>query len=177
MRKMKCIVLAGLLVLALACTSCGSQKAEPVFSAKDNAFTITPQGFIDYINTIVEEQNDSRYWTIPDYAESGKAIEVKSIFLTLTLEANESGNLTKIQLDWDAKRQGTGDNIGLYISGIVYGLTENSDAISTVLSELDMLDTEPPKYETSYSDSGVLYSYSTYGHAQYNTLTITPSSD
>ena len=169
------VPLALLVLFTLA--SCGGAKPEPAMKVEDGSFSLTPQEYIDYINNLIEAQNDSHYLSIPDFTESEKSIDIKGVSLYLKLTANSDGDLTEIQCHWDAKKQGTTSNAGFYLSASILMISADEDASEKVVGELDMLDVVPPKYDTSYTLDGVQYSYSTYGHGQYNTITITPAAD
>lgn len=173
-RKLTSVLCLSLLFLL---TACGNSKPASAMSVENDAFTLTPQEYIDYLNKFVEEQRDSRYLTVPDFTESGKEIDVSKWYLTLKLIENDEGKLTEIQWDWDSTRNGTTFNAAAYFGTTLYMISADADTADAVISELSMLDSAPPRYETSYVSNDVLYSYSTFGHAQYNTITISPDTE
>jgi hypothetical protein len=175
MKNLFSFALALLLLVSLA--SCGGSKPEPAMKVEDGSFNLTPQEYIDYINNLIEAENDSRYLSIPDFTKSEKSIDVKGNNLYLTLTSDSDGKLTEIRCHWNAKKQGTTSNAGFYLSASILMISADEDAPEKVVGELDMLDTVSPMYDTSYTLDGALYSYSTYGHGQYNTITITPATD
>lgn len=163
------------LCFLLLCTSCASStKLMPV---QNEAFSITPEEFIERLNALVDEQNDSRYLSIPNFGGNGNEIKIDSFYLTLKLVIDSDRNVTEIKWHWDGERQGTGRNIGLYLSGAIYMITGSEKMIDTIISELDMMDTSSPGYDTSYTYNDVLFSYSTFGHGKSNDVTISIKSD
>lgn len=175
MKKFLVLILS--LSFLFALTSCGSSKSQGPMAVTDGTFGLTPQEYIDKLNTLVEASNDSRYLSIPDYVESGKSISVGSIYLELTLTADDDGNLTEIKWHWNADRVGTTENAIFQLSATILLISDNEEALETVIDELDPLDSSYPRYDTSYVLDGALYQYSSINHAQYNDITITPDSD
>ena len=175
MKKISSLAVVLLSLFSLA--ACGGSKSEPAMKVENDSFSLTPQEYIDYVNNLIEIQDDSSFLTIPDFTESGKTIYIESTHLSLKLTANDGGKLTEIQWHWNAKKQDTTSNIGFYLGVSVLMVSANEDAQGEIVDGLNMFDTTPPEYDTSYTLDGVLYSYSTYGHGQYNTITITPTSD
>lgn len=169
--------LTAVLLLLISLAACSGAKPDSVMRVADGSFSLTPQEYIDYINNLIESQGGSDFLPIPDFTESEKTIDIESTHLSLKLTANDDEKLTEIQWHWDAKKQDTTSNIGFYLGASILMISANEDAQEEIVNGLNMLDTAPPKYDTSYTLDGVLYSYSTYGHGQYNTITITPATD
>lgn len=169
MKKAFSLLLLIIVVLSLA--ACSASKSNSLI--ENGAYNITPQEYIDKINSVVEDQGDSRYLQIPSFQESGDKIEIDFIYLTLELTTNDEGNITEIYYEWNAARQGIGYSLGLYLGCTCQLLgISNSDA---VFDELDMMDYTSSGYETTYTDNGTLFSYSTIGNGQFNYLTICPA--
>lgn len=141
----------------------------------DGTFGLTPQEYIDRLNILVEDLNDSRYLSIPDYVESGSPILVDGIYLDLILTADDDENLTGVKLEWHANRAGTTENAILYLSATILLISDNEEAVDTVIDKLDPLDSSYHHYDTSCVLDGALYQYSSTGYAKYNDVTITPS--
>lgn len=166
----KAISLSLIFIIVLSLAACSAPKSNSLI--ENGAYNITPQEYIDKINSVVEDQGDSRYLPIPDFQDSGDMIDIDFIYLTLELTTNDAGNITEIYYTWDATRQGVGYSLGLYLEYTCQLLgISNSDA---VFDELDMMNYTSSSYETTYTDNGTLFSYSTIGNGQFNYLTICP---
>ena len=162
-----------LCLLPILLAGCSAPSAD--MYVNEGAYNLTPQEYIDRINEIVTAQEDSRYKEIPDFLEAGDAIEIDFIYLTVEISTDDAGKITEIYYTWDATQSDVGYSIGLYLGYTIDMLgISNSD---TVFDELDMMDTSSAGYETSYSENGTLFSYSTIGHGQFNYLTIRPTSE
>ena len=166
-------LLAPLSMLLILLVGCSAPSADMYIDG--GTYNLTPQEYIDRINEIVAAQEDSRYKEIPDFLEAGDAIEIDFIYLTVEFSTDDAGKITEIYYTWDATQGDVGYSIGLYLGYTIDMLgISNSD---TVFDELDMMDTSSAGYETSYSENGTLFSYSTIGHGQFNYLTIRPTSE
>lgn len=151
-------------------TSCSSPKADMYI--ENDAYNLTPQEYIDRLNSFVEEQGDSRYLTIPDFEESEEPIAIDSIYLTLFLTTDDSGKITEIRYSWDGTREDIGYSIGLYFS-YTFSMLGVED-INLIYDELDMMNVNSNAYETSYDENGTYFSYDTMGGGAFNHLTIAP---
>lgn len=174
MKKFLALLLS--LTFLFALTACGEPKSQGVMAVTDGTFGLTPQEYIDKLNTLVESLNDSRYLSIPDYVESGKPILVNSIYLDMVLTADDDGKLNGIKWGWHSERAGTTENVNFYLNETIFMISANEEAIGTVIDELDPLDYRYPRYDTSFVLDGALYQYSSTAYAKYNDITITPDS-
>ena len=165
----KCALFLG--VLALTLSGCSASK--PDMYIEDSAYNMSAQEYINRINEVVSIQNDSRYLEIPNFEASGEIIEIDSFFLEIKITTDTNGNITEIYYSWDATRGDVGYSVGLY-TGYTMELLGFSDS-DAVYEQLDMMNTASAGYETSYSEAGTSFSYLTYGHGQYNHLTIAPA--
>lgn len=101
--KKKIHLLIIFLLLIALCCSCALKA---IMSVSDDSFSLTPDEFIANLNAVIEEQNDSRYWTIPPYTESGRDIDISGSNFSLRLDVNNHGKITAIRWDWKASKQG-----------------------------------------------------------------------
>ncbi len=166
----KAISLSLLIIVVLSLAACSASKSNSLI--ENGAYNITPQEYIDKINSVVDDQEDSRYLHIPDFEDSGDSIDIDFIYLTLELTTNDIGNITEIYYTWDGSRQDVGYSLGLYLGYTceLLGIS-NSD---TIFDKLDMMNYTSPSYETTCTENGTLFSYSTIGSGQFNYLTICP---
>lgn len=137
MKKLLSLAVALCLVLALG--SCGSK--EPSISVADGAFSCTPQELIDGLNQAVEQADSSVIYSVGTYPGSGDELQINKTYLTLTLNENSAGKLTKIHLYWYS-----GDNnenvitsagcyCGYMFSQLVPGSSKDiSNSISQIVS-------------------------------------------
>lgn len=163
-----CIILV--IFLLMGCEA----KPQPIMPVSNGAFILTPQEYIDHMNNVVEDQNDSRYLSIPEFEESDKTIDIDWIDLTLTLSTNSDGKIEKIQYKWHSSRTNADRNVNLYLSATIYMTSASSEVGQAVFDNLDIGDSRTPKYSTSYTTNGVQYEYSVWGYGEYNTITIYP---
>lgn len=168
MKKVKIALISVFCLVTLV--GCSSPKSD--MYVEDGAYNLSAQEYIDRINEVVAQQNDSRYMEIPAFEESGETIDIDFIYMELEISTDDNGKITELYYTWDATRDGIGQSIGLYIGYTSEMLGIDSD---TVYDELDMMDTSSAGYETSYCEADTLFAYRTIGYGRFNYLTIKPS--
>ena len=172
---MKRIVACLLAVCLLVLPSCSGQPKKSAMYPVNGAYNLTPQEYIDAVNAIVEKQGDSRYKTIPDFEESGKAISVWGINIEVKIDTNDAGKITQIKYEWTITSLEVA-TAATFLVGLTIGmLSSSSDNADTIIDQLDMLATGYSSYETSCTMDGSDYDFFCFGGGKYNWLTITPA--
>ena len=171
MGKKPMLFICGLLFFLLV--GCG--QAKPDMYIENKAYNLTPQEYIDAINSNVTATGDDRYLTIPDFEASEAPIDIDFIYLTVSFTTDDNGKINKIFYSWDGTRKNVGYSVGLYCGKTLDMISPKN--VDSVWEKLDIMNTASNNYKTSVSDNGTLYSYQMMGSGQFNFLTITPGSE
>jgi len=169
MKKLLSLALALLMSVSLA--ACGSGN-KPLMYISDNAYNITPEEYIGTLNETVEDQQDSRYLSIPEFKNSDEDIDIDRMNLSLTLTTNDDGLITKISYDWDGTKENVVGTVGLLLYTTCYMLSP--ETYESDFDDLDLMDTSSNHYETYCNVNGTKLSYSTMENGKFNTLNIAP---
>lgn len=104
MKEMKkALIAVSLLFLLVGCGQKGSSPDSTGISVENGAFTCLPTDIVNSINDMVESDESGILLGLGDYEESGKAISSDNLGrLLVTLEENNSGNLTSVRVYWDS---------------------------------------------------------------------------
>ncbi len=161
---MKKFLALSLCVLTLLCTACGGKKAD--IQLKGDAFSMTPQEYIDTMNRIATSNPEEGLLEISDYVESGEAIKLDS-GISLSLTANDSGDLTGIEWSWfsDHFDNYLHDSNAYYYLGVTTRMViPDEDEVDRVVDELQLLDnTQSEISAVSFSgDIGFTHSMTTF---------------
>lgn len=167
------IVLFAVLAFSNSKSSQSASTRNAVLRVSDNAFNMTPQQYINLVNSAIVAQGDSRYKTIPDFVESGEQIEICWINFTLALTTNEAGYISKFEFDWKLGSDSV-NNTAPFVVGYTIGCICPGEAADAVFSRLDMMDTTSPKYNTIATSNGVVFDYDCFYDGIYSELVITP---
>jgi hypothetical protein len=138
----------------------------------NGAYNMTPQQHIDRINELVENENDSRYKTIPDYDPEASSIRIVSVYLEVSIDTNDDGYITAIEYSWETSSKSV-QTAATYLVGMTICLLAPDDA-EAIVDHLDMTATGYPIYDTSYVANGTDFVYSAIVYGKYNTFTVAP---
>lgn len=166
------------LLMSLAMTACGGASDGATIRVENGAFNWKAQELIDALNTEIENTGDSRYFSIPDFSESGEKIIIDdSSFdgLVMILENNEEEYVTKISIEWCT----FGENVervntcALLVGRLIGSIAP--EQAEEIYSQLDMDATGTPEYTTEYTVNSVdfVYNYRLKGMNQ--SLTVSPT--
>lgn len=171
------------LLLALGTTGCSSQAANTQATAVqeeitvvDQAFTCTPDDLVQLINDMATNDEDGVILQLGgEYTESGDPISAEDTLgaLSLTLTANEAGNLVGAKVYWDSS---TNDRTLITSAGAYCGLLlstlspSNAEAVYQDIS--DILSEGMGKVD--FSDNGVDVSFMSMRDLNYLTITVAP---
>lgn len=176
---MKKTICLSLCILSLLCTSCGGTK-DAAMQVKNESFTMTPQSYIDYLNSAAEDYLDDGLVQIPDYVESGEKIEIDTGF-DLTLTADDDGNLTGIEWSWFSSR--SNDMNSSFYLGVALGMViPDQKRVEQAVQELNLLEYTQSDFECRSTFNDVAFTHSMYtsatnGYVQFHFVDILPLKD
>lgn len=192
MKKVITIILVFALVLL---TGCGESKPATVLYVENDAYNLTPQEYIDLMNSSIEQQ-DANYPTIPNWDVNSESMEigmwvdrsdiyadndgditkcsnVGTWFNELRIETNADEKIIGICYEWEIKDQELTD-AAYFMAGLTIGMAVGPENIQTVYDALDMAKTGVSSYINECDNNGSHFYFTSYGYGKYNYLHISP---
>lgn len=152
----KSIILLGL-ILALLC-GCGQQASSRI-SVENGAYSCTPQEFIDTLNQAFYDNNIS--FTISNYENSGDEIPIgDGGKVSLTLDATDNGQLSRIQLDWYMAGISEEESLASAILAAKIPALLSPENFEDVGNKLNFLLYSDTYHYSTAVDNGTYYDYS-----------------
>ena len=160
-----------IIVFALILLSgCEKNKPATVLYVENDSYNLTPQEYIDLMNSSIKQQ-DANYPTIPDWDEESTLLEIDKWFTTLDMKTNGNGKITRISYHWEVKNQEQTDAAN-FMAGLTIGMAVGPENIQTVYDALDMTKTGVSSYINECDNNGSHFYFMSYGYGKYNDLYI-----
>ncbi len=172
MKRIVSGLLALLLLVMCGCSGGSAQTNKNTMYVVDGAYNLTPQEYIELINSSIEGQN-AGYPLIPDWDEDALYLAIDNRFIQLSLKINDKGKITDIHYHWEIKNQ-TQTDAAYFMAGLTIGMAVGAENSQSVYDALEMTKTGVSSHINECDKNGNHFYFISYGYGKYNDLHIYP---
>lgn len=163
---------AGLLAFCLlVMCGCTSENQKSIMYVVDGAYNLTPQEYIDLMNQTMDNQKDSDYLALPNWAERQAHTISVTLSFDISFDVNDEEKITRISYHW--KNTTEAANTAVFLVGVTINiLTTSENQGNEIVEQLDMLNFQKKSYEKTYDSNGSHFYYLSAEYGEHNWFSV-----